>query len=112
MTVEGYPHLERDENGVVRIAGAGIKVRIFAAFHVDQLLEAEQLQRQYPHLALSQIHDALAYYYDHKAAIDAENEAGERMAQALLLKLESRESMARLRAIKAAIAQLDEQDSP
>lgn len=35
---------------------------------------AEDLTRQYPHLSPSQIHSALAYYYDNQAAIDAELE--------------------------------------
>jgi hypothetical protein len=33
---------------------------------------AEELGNQYPHLTPAQIHGALAYYYDHQAAIDAE----------------------------------------
>lgn len=33
---------------------------------------AEDLGRQYPHLTPAQIHGALAYYYDHQAAIEAE----------------------------------------
>lgn len=32
----------------------------------------EELQFQYPHLSMSQIHSALAYYWEHKAEIDAD----------------------------------------
>ncbi len=34
----------------------------------------EELGFQYPHLTMSQIYSALAYYWDHKAEIDAEIE--------------------------------------
>jgi len=38
---------------------------------------AEEIQEQHPHLSLAQIHAALAYYYDHKAEMDAEIEREE-----------------------------------
>jgi hypothetical protein len=34
----------------------------------------EELVRRFPHLTLAQIYDALSYYYDHQAEIDAEIE--------------------------------------
>lgn len=33
---------------------------------------AEELRFQYPHLSMSQIYSALAYYWEHKAEIDAD----------------------------------------
>jgi len=33
-------------------------------------LPPSEIQRQYPHLSLAQIHAALAYYYDHQGEID------------------------------------------
>jgi uncharacterized protein (DUF433 family) len=35
-------------------------------------LSAEELAREFPHLALFQIHDALSYYYEHQKEIDLE----------------------------------------
>lgn len=32
----------------------------------------EDLAREFPHLTLSQIHDALSYYYEHRELIDRE----------------------------------------
>jgi len=34
-------------------------------------MTAREIQENYPHLSLAQIHAALAYYYNHKAEIDA-----------------------------------------
>jgi len=34
----------------------------------------EELAREFPHLTLSQIHDALSYYYEHQEEIDKEIE--------------------------------------
>lgn len=34
----------------------------------------EEMKFQYPHLSLAQIHAALAYYYDHQEALDADIE--------------------------------------
>lgn len=43
----------------------------------------EELQQNYPHLTLSKIHSALAYYWDHKQEIDADIERREQYAQQL-----------------------------
>ena len=32
----------------------------------------EELAREFPHLTLSQIHDALSFYYEHREQIDKE----------------------------------------
>ena len=47
----------------------------------------EDLAREFPHLNLSQIHDALSYYYEHQADIDREvDEEGEESIKKLLKK--------------------------
>lgn len=35
-------------------------------------LSPEELVREFPHLSLSQIHDALSFYYEHQQDIDRE----------------------------------------
>jgi uncharacterized protein (DUF433 family) len=35
----------------------------------------EELVREFPHLTLAQVYDALSYYYDHKEEIDQEMHA-------------------------------------
>lgn len=43
----------------------------------------EELLRNYPHLTLSKIFSALAYYWDHQAEIDAEIERRDQYAAQL-----------------------------
>jgi uncharacterized protein (DUF433 family) len=64
-------HIAIDENGNARIAGHRIKVQHIAELKQVHSYTPEQLQAEaYPHLSLSQIHAALAYYYDHQERID------------------------------------------
>jgi len=72
-TVE-YAHIALDSRGAPIIAGTGTKVLMIAMDHVGQGWDAQEIHRQHPCLALGQIHSALAYYYDHKAEMDAEIE--------------------------------------
>ena len=71
MSTVAYPHIEITGDGHARIAGTGFKVRILVEEHLAGS-SAEDLQREHPHLTLSQIYSALAYYHDHKQAIDQE----------------------------------------
>ncbi len=52
------------------VRGSDVKIREIVERHVmgDSM---EDLQRWFPQLRLSQIHAALAYYYDHSEQIDA-----------------------------------------
>jgi hypothetical protein len=42
-----------------------------------------EIHLNHPHLTLAQTHAALTYYYDHKAALDAEIEEGLRRVEEL-----------------------------
>lgn len=45
-------------------------------FYVLRLgMTPEELVREFPHLTLAQVYDALSYYYDHKEEIDQEMHA-------------------------------------
>lgn len=69
-----YEHILLDENRVAQVAGANTKV---VEIVLDQLAygwSAEEIHRQHPHLALGQIHSALAYYWDHRAEVDTDIE--------------------------------------
>lgn len=60
------------------ISGTRMTVRSITQYVLHQGLTPEELQREFDHLNLSQIYDALSYYYDHKSLIDkliAENSA-------------------------------------
>jgi len=64
-------HIEIDERGEAKLAGHRIKVKHLVELMRGQGYTAEQLQSEaYPHLSLSQIYAALAYYHDHRAEID------------------------------------------
>ncbi|HEY0783942.1 MAG TPA: DUF433 domain-containing protein [Thermoanaerobaculia bacterium] len=64
------------------VAGTTLRVSDLAAYHIVGGMGAEQLAVQFE-LDLARVHAALAYYYDHKAEIDAEIRANGREADAL-----------------------------
>jgi uncharacterized protein (DUF433 family) len=53
------------------IKGARTSVADIAGYYLMGL-SPEEIQRELPHLGLAQIFDALAFYLDHKEAIDRE----------------------------------------
>jgi uncharacterized protein (DUF433 family) len=74
MSTVAHPHVEITADGHARIRGTGFKVRMLAEEHLITGADAMDLQRGHPHLTLSQVYGALAYYYDHKEAFDREIE--------------------------------------
>src|SRR4030095_10741462 len=64
--------IELDERGVAWITGTKVKVIEVAIDKLAHGSSPEEMHFQYPHLALAQIHAALAYYYEHQAEFDAE----------------------------------------
>lgn len=78
MPVVSLDYIEVDDRGVAKLIGTRSKVRQ-VVMDVQNGMTPEQVHESYPHLSMAQIHAALAYYYDHKAAIDAEIEDGRRM---------------------------------
>jgi uncharacterized protein (DUF433 family) len=67
-----YPHIELGVGGVPYLAGTRTKVVEVALDRLAHHWDADEIQRQHPHLSLGQIHSALAYYYDHQAEMDQE----------------------------------------
>lgn len=65
-----YEHIVRDENGAVLIAGTTMKVVELVTAQQAYGWSPEELAFQFPYLTLGQIHSALAYYWDHQAAVD------------------------------------------
>jgi uncharacterized protein (DUF433 family) len=88
-------HIELRE-GVAYITGTATKVRMVVVNHRAFGWDGKELQEQMPHLTLGQVYAALSYYYDHQDEIDADIEAGERMAEELRPQLEDPEARARL----------------
>ena len=52
------------------IAGTKFPVRSVVSYVLKQGMAPEELVKEFPHLTLAQIHDALSYYYDHSADVD------------------------------------------
>jgi uncharacterized protein (DUF433 family) len=65
-----YPHIEIKDDGVPLVAGTTTKVVEVVLDRLAHHWDAEEIQRQHPHLSLAQIYSALAYYHDHQAEVD------------------------------------------
>jgi uncharacterized protein (DUF433 family) len=65
-----YPHIEISHEGVPVLAGTRTKVIEIALDRIAHHWDADEIQRQHPHLSLGQIYSALSYYYDHRAELD------------------------------------------
>jgi len=65
-----YPHIERRSDGKLWLLGTQTKVIEVALDRLAHHWDADEIQRQHPHLTLGQIHSCLAYYYDHQEEMD------------------------------------------
>lgn len=72
MIAAPIDHIMLDPRGVAWIKDANTKVLEVALDVIAWKLTPEAIQAQHPHLSMSQICAALAYYYDHKAEIDSQ----------------------------------------
>jgi len=68
--IEVSSHVRLDEHGVAWIDETRVKVIEVAVAWLANPSSAEEMHLQYPHLSVAQIHAALAYYHDHKEALD------------------------------------------
>ena len=74
LTETRYEHIMLSEDQVPTIAGTTIKVVELILDHIAYGWSPEELHLQHPHLAMGQIHSALAYYWDHKPELDQDIE--------------------------------------
>lgn len=58
--------------GKPRIAGSRIRVKDVVIWHDRQGMTASEIVSKWPHLTLSGVYAALAYYHDHREEINAE----------------------------------------
>jgi uncharacterized protein (DUF433 family) len=65
-----YPHIEQRPDGKLWLTGTQTKVLEVALDRLAHHWDADEIQRQHPHLTLGQIHSCLAYYYDHQDELD------------------------------------------
>ncbi len=64
-----YEHIVLDAQGVPSIAATTMKVVELVTAQTAYGWSPEELHFQFPHLALGQIHSALAYYWDHRSRV-------------------------------------------
>ncbi len=70
-----HPHVTRElgtAGGKPIIAGTRLKVSQIALEYERLGWSPDEIVEAHPHLTLAQIHDALSYYYDHQAEVDAQ----------------------------------------
>lgn len=78
MSLAPLGHIEVDERGVARVAGSRTKVAQIVLDKKAHGWSPEEIQSQYAHLSLADIHAAMAFYYDHQSEIDAQLERDRR----------------------------------
>ena len=79
-----YKYVELNEKGIPIIAGTAMKVVEIVEAQLAYAWSPEELHFQHPYLTMSQIHSALAYYWDHREALDADIEQREKYAEQFL----------------------------
>lgn len=68
-----YPHIVKDSGEPARLERhRRTRVAMIVADYLWRGWSAEEVVRQYSYLSLAEVHSALAYYFDHTDAIDAE----------------------------------------
>ena len=90
LTATEYKYIELDDNHVPIVQGTTMKVVELMTSVKAYKLNPEELLEIYPHLTLSKIYSALAYYWDNKQELDADMQR--RFEDAEKLRLEAGES--------------------
>ena len=71
-TATAYQQIQLDEQDVPIITGTTMKVVELVMTQMAYGWSPEELHFQHPYLTMSQIHSALAYYWEHKEKLDAD----------------------------------------
>jgi uncharacterized protein (DUF433 family) len=74
LTATEHKYVQLNERGVPMIVGTTMKVVELVESQMAYGWSPEEIHFQHPYLSMSQIHSALAYYWDRKAEIDADIE--------------------------------------
>jgi uncharacterized protein (DUF433 family) len=99
MTKTDYKHVVMNDEGVPMIEGTRTKL-VMLVGDVKNGWDAEEIHEQYPHLPLAVVHSALAYYWDHKAELDAEYDRREKYAEDLRQQMPEPELVKRIRRMR------------
>ncbi|HAX86593.1 MAG TPA: hypothetical protein DCY91_10050 [Cyanobacteria bacterium UBA11370] len=81
LTTTEYKYIQLDERNIPIIAGTTMKVVELITSVKAYGWTPEELHANYPHVSLSKIYSALAYYWDHKEELDAEIQRIDQWAQ-------------------------------
>jgi uncharacterized protein (DUF433 family) len=81
LTTTEYKYIQLDECNVPIIAGTTMKVVELITSIKAYSWTPQELHANYPHVSLSKIYSALAYYSDHQEELDAEIQRIDRWAQ-------------------------------
>jgi uncharacterized protein (DUF433 family) len=101
MTAVTTGYLWLDDRGVAWVDDTNTKVIEIVLDRIAYGLSPEEIASEhYSRLSLAQIHAALAYYYDHQAAFDAEIERQVHRADALRARTADSPGRTRLRAAR------------
>lgn len=92
-----YQHIVLDDRGVSLIAETTMKVSELVVAQRAYGWSPVELQFQFPHLTLGQIHSALAYYRDHQDALDTEIARGLDLVDAMRREMPAAPTIARLK---------------
>ncbi|MFM8986843.1 MAG: DUF433 domain-containing protein [Planctomycetia bacterium] len=97
MATVSYPHIEIAADGTVLVEGTRTKVVEIALDRLAHHWDAEEIQRQHPHLTLGQIYAALTYYHDHRQHFDSETRDQLRDVDLIASRQEPSQARAKLR---------------
>jgi len=93
-----HRYIQLREPGVPIVEGTSMKVAELITSVKAYGWSPEELLSNYPHLTMSKIYSALAYYWDHKEEIDADIDRREQYVKQLELEAGESAFAARLRA--------------
>ena len=88
-TATASNHIHVDKSGSAWIDDTNVKVIEVILDHLAYGHSPEEIHLHHPHLSMAQVHAAFAYYFDHKAEIDAEIDRRHRRVEALRAKADS-----------------------
>jgi uncharacterized protein (DUF433 family) len=71
-TNTAYQHISVDDRGIATISGTTMKVIEIVTAQKAYGWSPEEIHFQHPYLTMSQIHSALAYYWDYQTEIDTD----------------------------------------
>lgn len=98
LTNTEHKYVQLNEYNIPVIAGTTMKVVELVMAQIAYGWSPEELQFQHPYLTMSQIHSALAYYWDNKEELDADIKQREEYAKNLRQEAGESPFVTRLRA--------------